>query len=357
MEPPPLARVARWVNTTGNGTEWTPPIRRSINFGETMIEIFTFSKQNGLRRITDAESLPGLLKDETESVWVDLEAPTEEETQILSSVFNFHPLAIEDCIGESHLPKLDDFGDYLFLVLHGARRGDVPGSFKTVELNFFLGKRYLVSYHQPLSRSVNRTKERCLKNSLAMSRGMDFLLYEILDGTVDNYFPILDDFDELINELEHEAVRNPGKDILNRILSLKRDGMYLRRVTSPQREILNRLSRDPFAVISKRTAIYFRDVYDHLVRISDLADSYKDLTTGLLEAYLSVVSNRLNEIMKVLTVFTAIMMPLTVITGIYGMNFKYIPELDWAYGYHAVIGVMAAIVIVMLGIFRWKKWI
>lgn len=322
-----------------------------------MIEIFTFSKENGLRRTTDIGALPGLLKEETESVWVDLETPTEEENQILSAIFNFHPLAIEDCIAESHLPKLDDFVDYLFLVLHGARRGDVSGTFKTVELNFFLGKRYLVTYHQQLSRSINRTKERCLKNSLAMSRGMDFLLYEILDGTVDNYFPILDDFDEVVNELEHEVIHNPSKETLNRIFSLKRDGMALRRVTGPQREILNRLSRDPFAVINKRTAIYFRDVYDHLVRISELAESYKDLTTGLLEAYLSVVSNRLNEIMKVLTVFTAVMMPLTVITGLYGMNFKYMPELDWPYGYHMTIGIMAAVIIVMLGFFRWKKWL
>jgi magnesium transporter len=117
------------------------------------------------------------------------------------------------------------------------------------------------------------------------------------------------------------------------------------------------LSRDPFAVVNKRAAIYFRDVYDHLVRISDLADSYKDLTTGLLEAYISMTSNRLNEILKVLTVFTAVMMPLTVITGLYGMNFKYMPELDWRYGYHMTVGIMAAVAILMLGFFRWKKWI
>jgi len=322
-----------------------------------MIEIFAFSKQNGLRRITDAASLPSLLKDESESVWVDLETPTEEETQILSSIFNFHPLAIEDCIAESHLPKLDDFDDYLFLVLHGARRGDAPGTFKAVELNFFLGKRYLVTYHQQLSRSINRTKERCLKNSLAISRGMDFLLYEILDSAVDNYFPILDDFDEVLDELEREVTASPSKETLDRIFSLKRDGMSLRRVTSPQREILNRLSRDPFAVVNKRTAIYFRDVYDHLVRINDLAESYKDLTTGLLEAYISMVSNRLNEIVKVLTALTVVFMPLTVITGIYGMNFKNMPELEWRYGYPATIGAMVTIAVMMLWFFRRKKWI
>ena len=190
-----------------------------------------------------------------------------------------------------------------------------------------------------------------------MARGMDFLLYEILDGTVDYYFPVLDDFDAVVDELEHDMSGTPTKETLNRIFSLKRDGMYLRRVTSPQREIVNRLSRDHFEVINKQTAIYFRDVYDHLVRIEGLAESYKDLTTGLLEAYLSVVSNRLNEIVKLLTVFTVVMMPLTVITGIYGMNFEHIPELKSPYGYYGVLGLMVVVVGVMLGFFRRKKWI
>ena len=322
-----------------------------------MIDVFAYSKEKGVRKIPELHTLPSLLKDDSESVWVDLETPSEEDAQILSSLFDFHPLAVEDCLTESHLPKLDDFGDYLFLVLHGARRGDTEGTFATLELNFFLGKRYLVSYHHHLSRSIDRTKARCLKNSLTMARGMDFLLYEILDGTVDNYFPVLDDFDAVVDELEHDMNRNPDKQTLNRIFSLKRDGMHLRRVTSPQREIVNRLSRDHFEVINKQAAIYFRDVYDHLLRIEGLAESYKDLTTGFLEAYLSVVSNRLNEIVKLLTVFMVVMMPLTVITGIYGMNFDHIPELKSPYGYYGVLGVMVGVVVIMLGFFRRKKWI
>ncbi|HEY5648972.1 MAG TPA: magnesium/cobalt transporter CorA [Nitrospiria bacterium] len=322
-----------------------------------MISLFAYSKKQGVRSISDIDALPGLLKDEQESVWVDLEAPTGEESRILSTVFNFHPLAVEDCIAESQLPKIDDFGDYLFLVLHGARRSDTPGTFTTSELNFFLGKRYLVSYHQHLSQSILRTKERCGKNSLTLSRGMTFLLHEILDGTVDDYFPILDDFDEVFYELEKEVSDNATKETLSRIFSLKRDGVALRRVTGPQREILNRLSRDYFPVLDKRASIYFRDVFDHLVRISDLANSYKDLTTGLLEAYLSVVSNRLNEIVKLLTIFTAVLMPLSVITGIYGMNFDNMPELRSPIGYYSVLGLMVVVVIGMLGFFRRKKWL
>ena len=322
-----------------------------------MIEFFVFSKKQGLRRYTDPNLLQGFLKDEEETIWVDFETPTDNESEVLSTVFNFHPLAIEDCIAESHLPKLDDYGDYLFLVVHGARRGDTPGTFNTVDVNFFVGKRYLVTFHPGHTRSIDQTKERCQKNTQILSKGSDFLLYEIMDRLVDNYFPILDDFDVVIDELEYQAFHNPTRATFDRIFSLKRDVTALRRITAPQREIFNRLSRDSFAVISRRAAPYFRDVYDHLFRISDLAESYKDLGTGLMEAYLMVVSNRLNETIKVLTLIATIMLPLTLITGIYGMNFEYMPEIKWRYGYFYVIGIMALVGLGLLFYFRKRRWI
>jgi len=190
-----------------------------------------------------------------------------------------------------------------------------------------------------------------------MSKGMDFLLYEIMDRLIDNYFPILDDFDEVIDELEYEAFHNPTRETLDRIFKLKRDVTSLRRITGPQRDIFNRLSRDSFPVISRRSAPYFRDVYDHLARISDLSDSYKDLTAGLMEAYLMVVSNRLNEIIKVLTLSATIILPLTVITGIYGMNFDFMPGINWRYGYFFVLGVMAMVGLGLLFFFKKRKWI
>jgi magnesium transporter len=322
-----------------------------------VIEYFVFSKKEGLRRHTNADLLAGFLKDDEETVWADFEAPTDSENQILSTVFNFHPLAIEDCIAESHLPKLDDYGDYLFLVVHGARRGDTPGTFSTVDVNFFVGKRFLVTYHHEHHRSIDQTKDRCERNIFPLSRGVDFLLYGAMDALVDQFFPILDDFDEAIDELEEEAFNNPSRSTLDRIFSLKRGVTALRRITGPQREIFNRLSRDPFAVISRRSAPYFRDVYDHLFRISDSAETYKDLSAGLMEAYLMVVSNRLNEVIKVLTLLATIMLPLTVITGIYGMNFDHMPELHWGFGYYAVLGVMGLVVFGLLYYFRRQKWI
>jgi magnesium transporter len=306
---------------------------------------------------TDPRLLPDLLKNKQAILWVDLEAPTSEEIGMLSKVFGFHPLAIEDCLSDVHLPKVDDFGDYLFLILHGIKPDAAPQFFTTPQLNFFLSKNYLVTFHRQPSRSIQNAKDRCVQDAPPLSKGLDLLLHQILDRMVDNYFPILDEFDHSIDRLEGEVFNRASQKTLNKILKLKRDLMQLRRIVGPQREIFNRLSRDEFPVITKKADIYFRDIYDHLVRIWDLTESYRDLMNSSLEAYLSVVSNRLNEIMKILTIFTAILMPLTVITGIYGMNFKYMPELEWRYGYFIVLGVMAVISIGLLYYFRTKKWL
>ncbi len=320
-----------------------------------MVTIFVYSKEEGFRQGAPVADLPALLANRGNLVWVDLEAATAEEAVILSRDFNFHPLAIEDCIAETLLPKVDDFGDYLFLVLHGSRAA-TEQTFDTIEINFFLGENYLVTYHDEESRSINRTRERCIKISPAMTQGADFLLHDILDGLVDNYSPILDRFDEAIERIEDEVFAQPDKATLNKIFSLKRDIMHLRRVTGPQRDILNRLSRDPLRVIGSKAAIYYRDVYDHLMRIADISDSYRDLVSGALEIYLSVASNRMNEIMKILTIFTATMMPLTLITGVYGMNFDYMPELRSRHGYYTVLITMLMVMVGMFTYFRKKKW-
>jgi magnesium transporter len=321
-----------------------------------LISILVYSEEEGYRSFDRPSLLSALLADKRNWIWVDLEAATPPEAEILSRDFHFHPLAIEDCVTETLLPKIDDYGDYIFLVLHGSRPM-TDHSFVTAEMNFFLGPRYLVSYHDEPSRSIGQAKERCLRGGPSITRGVDFLLHEILDAMVDNYFPVLDQFDALIDRIEEEVFARPDRETLNRIFSLKKEVMHLRRVAGPQREILNRLSRDPFSVISPKAAFYFRDVYDHLARITELAESYRDLITSALDAYLSVVSNRLNEIRKLLTVFTATLMPLTVMTGIYGMNFENMPELHSRYGYFIVLAVMAAITFGMLAFFRKKKWL
>lgn len=321
-----------------------------------MTSILVYSEAEGHRSFDDLSLLPSLLANKRNQVWVDFEGPAPEAAESLSRDFHFHTLAIEDCISETLLPKIDDYGDYIFLVLHGARTM-ADETFVTSEVNFFLGPNYLVSYHDEPSRSISQARERCLRGGPSITRGVDFLLHEILDAMVDHYFPVLDQFDAVIDQIEEEVFAHPDRETLNKIFSMKKEVMHLRRVAGPQREILNRLSRDPLKVITPTAAVYFRDVYDHLARITDLAESYRDLVTSALDAYLSVVSNRLNEIVKLLTIFTATLMPLTVITGIYGMNFENMPELHTRYGYFIVIAVMAAITVGMLAFFRKKKWL
>lgn len=321
-----------------------------------MLRLFAYSKEEGIRTFDSAAPLPELVRNEREHLWLDLESPSTEEIELLSSAFHFHPLAIEDCLSESSLPKIDDYGDHLFLILHGSTKDRIPGQFTTYEIDCFISRSYLVTVHFHPSRSIERSRDRCLKGSPAIAKGLDFLLHEILDGMVDNYFPLLDDYDDLLDGLEDAVFTNPTNETLNKIFSLKRDVMHLRRVAAPQREIFNRLSRNDFPALSKKSAMYFRDVYDHLVRIYDLAESYRDLISGILEAYLSVVSNRMNEIMKVLTVIATIILPLTLITGIYGMNFEVMPELHLRYGYFMVLGTMAGLSAIMLIWFRRKGW-
>ncbi|MBI5380218.1 MAG: magnesium/cobalt transporter CorA [Nitrospirae bacterium] len=322
-----------------------------------MLNISAYTEAGVLRTDVAASEIPALLADPHVRLWVDMEAPTEEERALLAGVFHFHPLAVEDCIAETHLPKLDDYGEYLFLVVHhGARSPETPGTFATVELNLFLGPRYLVTYHDEPSRTITEVLRRLRKNSPTLARGVDWMLHEILDGVIHNYLPILDDIDEQIAVLERRVLEDPDHGVLSQILSLKRDVMHLKRVAAPQREILHRLSRDPLAVIDARAQVYFRDVYDDLVRIADLAEGYREHLTATLEAHLSMVSNRLNAVMKVLTVIATIFMPLTLIAGIYGMNFAWMPELRWQYGYLYALGLMGAIAAVMLYLFKRKGW-
>ncbi len=320
-----------------------------------MMTVIAYSKEEGYRLLNRADLLPRISDEKHDLVWIDFETSSPDETALLSSYFNFHPLSIEDCVAETLLPKVDDFGEYIFLVLHGSQAAG-GSRFETTELNFFLGANYLVTYHDTPSRSIQEARDRCLKNIPSAARGADFLLHEILDRMVDHYFPVLGQFEKTIEHIEADIFTHPRKETLNEIITLKKEVMSLRRIITPQQEILNRLSRDNFAVIRSQATLYYRDVYDHLVQIANLSDSYRDSLSNTLDAYLSIVSNRLNEVMKVLTIFTATLMPLTLITGIYGMNFEYMPELRSRYGYFGVLGAMAVIAVGLVIYFRKRKW-
>jgi len=305
------------------------------------------------------EQLPDLLKEETSVIWVDMEAPTAADEQILLDVFNFHPLTVEDCRENRHYPKVEEFPDYVYFIVHGVTADTSPDRFNTIELDGFLGKNYVITYHHDMFRSINNVKRLLSTSPLSCQRGPAFLLHQILDQIVDFYSPVLDDFDERIDELEENifTLRRPNNQILEQIMELKRSVLRLRRISSKQMDIFYRMSRGEIHLIPQPMLPFYRDIYDHLIRVTDLAENYRDLIGGALEAYLSVVSNRMNEIMKVLTIFSAIMLPLTFIAGLYGMNFDNLPELHWAYSYFVVLAIMLAVAVGML-IFFWKRgWI
>ena len=303
--------------------------------------------------------LPELLQDKSVVIWVDMEAPTAADEQVLLDVFHFHPLTVEDCRENRHYPKVEEFPGYIYFIVHGVRADISPERFNTIELDGFLGSNYVITYHHDMFRSINNVKQLLHTSPVACQRGPAFLLHQILDQVVDYYSPVLDDFDQRVDQLEDEifTLKRPNNVILSEIMDLKRSVLRLRRISAKQMDIMLRMSRGEFHLITEDMRPFYRDVYDHLVRVTDLAENYRDLISGSLEAYLSVVSNRLNEIMKVLTIFSAIMLPLTFIAGVYGMNFDNMPELHSRYGYFGALIVMIVIALLMLFFFWRRGWI
>jgi magnesium transporter len=324
------------------------------------MEIFLY--REGAEQVEEGitvNQLPELLKEPNVVIWVDMEEPTLEDDQVLLDVFNFHSLTVEDSRGTRHHPKIEEFPDYIYFIFHGVRADTSSERFNTIELDGYMGKNFIVTYHHEMFRSINLVKQRVRSSPITCQRGATYLLYQILDQIVDFYMPVMEDFDEAITELEDNIfnMKVKGNEVLENILLLKRSVLRLRRISSKQQEVLLRMSRGEFALIEQQMLPFFRDIYDHLVRVTDLAENYRDLLSGTLDAYLSVVSNRMNEIMKVLTIFSAIMLPLTFIAGVYGMNFDNMPELHSRYGYYAVVVVMLLVAIGMLFYFRRKGWI
>jgi len=306
-----------------------------------------------------AEQLPQLLKEEKAVIWIDMESPTEADEDILRNVFHFHPLTIEDCRETRNYPKVEEFPGYLYFIVHGVTANTNPDRFNTIELDAFLGPNYVITYHHEMFRSINNVKKLLSTSPVICQRGPAFLLHQIMDQIVDFYTPVLDDFDERIAKLEDDifTLSRPNKAILEEIMDLKRGVLRLRRISARQMEVILRASRGEFTLIPAQLLPFYRDVYDHIMRITDLAENYRDLISGSLDAYMSVVGNRMNEIMKVLTIFSAIMLPLTFIAGLYGMNFDNLPELHWAYSYFVVLGVMLVVAVAMLYFFWRRGWI
>lgn len=328
-------------------------------FFKKMYEIFLYNPQKGLstERLS-AEQIREALKDESSLLWFDMQEINDEDIDILTEIFSLHPLTVEDFIMVNARPKLENFKDYLFLVMFSMESHDkTKGKIHTAEMDFCLGKNFLISVHNNSVATLAISKDRVRKQSPIIKNGADFLLYAIIDSVVDSYFPLIHDFDNMVDEMSDELFREPSNETLRKIYNLKNEIMFLRRTIGPQADVMSLVARGDFPLISASNTVYFRNIYDNLVRLNDIVGTSRDIVTGAMEAYVSVVSNRLNEIMKTLTVIATIVMPLTLIASIYGMNFKHMPELSHKFGYPAVLATMAVLTLGMLYFFKRRKWL
>jgi len=310
------------------------------------------SRAEMLSAVGDKESL----------LWVDIESPTEFESECLVEIFNFHPLAVEDCLSDHSEPKVDDYEEYLFLVMHAATvvrdEGKKTEELSTIELNIFFGKNYVVTFHKNPVRAVEHVRETVKKKpSYYMASGSDFLVHAILDHLIDNYQPILDHYDDKIDQLEEEIFNNPPANYLSTLMQVKRDIFHLRRMVAPQRDTVNYLTRNPTPFIRRKNMMYFRDVYDHLVRIHKVAESFHEMLSSILQVYFSYSSTKLNEVVKHMTVLATLTMPSIIIASIYGMNFQHMPELSWKFGYPFSMALAIGVSASMLLWMKSKKWI
>jgi magnesium transporter len=286
----------------------------------------------------------------------DLEVLTE-----IGAMLELHPLALEDVVNTGQRPKVDLFESQFFVVLNRPVIDDEDSHMEQASL--FMGEGFVVSFHSGASDCFEPVRKRLrTRGGRIRDRGADYLLYALLDMVIDEGFPVLESFGERIEALEDELLDSPERDTLNEIHNVKRELLLLRRMLWPQREVLNVLMRDDSPLIQRETRVYLRDCYDHTVQIMDLLETYRDMTASMLDVYLSSVSNRLNEVMRVLTVIATLFIPPTFIVGVYGMNFDRkagplnMPELGWPYGYLFVWGVIIALAVGLLLYFKRKRW-
>ena len=291
-------------------------------------------------------------------LWVDLASPSIPESLILSDTFGFHPLSVEDAMSTLQYPKIEPYDGYLYVVLHGIDFRKAEHGFATHDVDFFLGRHYIVTVHDGYSRSIEALRQHCPRNANLLGEGPIALFHRIVDAMVDHYRPEVEKLEAALDETEDEVFEHGHQELIRDILDLKRDVSSLRRVTVPQRDVVGRLARREFVDISSEMALRFRDVYDHLVRLSDEAYVFQDRITGILDAHLSNVSNRLNQVMKVLTVLTTVFMPLTLLSGLWGMNVT-LPQLPGgeAAQFWWVVGIMIAVSAAMLAVFRRLRWL
>ncbi len=346
-----------------NRKEIAKPPGTLIQRDETKVEkvrvnYINYNELNFREKELDTFSKEELVSDETQITWIDIIGTNNVELlEHVGKEYSLHPLILEDIISSGQRPKLEDYGNYLFIVLKVVYF-DENKELVFDEVDIVLGTNFVLSFQEGGVDVFTSIKQR-IKNSKGRIRRMeaDYLAYALIDIIIDNNFIILEKFGETIEEIEERLVTNPSPEILNLIHQLKRELIFMRKSVWPLRELLSGLQRRESLLIKEGTLIYLRDVYAHTIQIIDTIESFRDMVSGMLDIYLSSLSNRMNEIMKVLTIIATIFIPLTFIVGIYGMNFLNMPELGWTWGYPLILIIMGIIGVVMIMYFKMKKWL
>jgi len=326
---------------------------------EVQITIVTYNEQE-YTEVTQKDFRECVMPGAADHVtWINVNGLHKvEHLEQLGECFHLHPLVLEDILNMDQRPKVEDYGSYLFIVLKILHLKEKTTEVVTEQVSYIVGENYVISLHEqdedvfaPVRSRLKAGKGRIRKS------GADYLAYALLDLIVDNYFLIMERLGEIIEEVEAELLASPTPTTLHTIHQLKRDTILLRRSVWPLREVINHLERSESPLIKDATVPYLKDVYDHVIHVIDNIEAFRDILAGILDIYLSTVSNRLNEIMKVLTIIATIFIPLTFIAGVYGMNFKYMPELEWPWGYFVVLGVMVLMAGIMFNYFRKMGWL
>lgn len=333
-----------------------PAPGESIAPGGALLTVVTYTADRvDEQRPADAAALEGL-PPTTGNVWIDVAGSQDHATlHRLGEKFGLHALALEDVMNHGQRPKFNLYDGHAFVVLKHMMLGE---SVDACQVSLFFGRNFVISIHDGSPELFEAVRERLRQNSPRIRRQTaDYLAYALIDAVVDQFFPVLEEYGERIEALEDELVEDPDRATLHRIHEVKRDFLLLRRAAWPHREVVSQMERAETPLIHNETRVYLRDCYEHAVQIMDTIENYRDLVTGMLDVYLSSVSNRTNEVMKVLTVMASIFIPVTFLAGVYGMNFDRMPELHWGWGYAVFWGVVVVLALGMLVLFRRKRWL
>jgi magnesium transporter len=322
-----------------------------------MIKSFVFSGGKLVGEDPGLDFIRTMLFDEDAQIWVDLDNPTEAEArEVLEKTFDFHPLAIEDCIVVTEQPKIDDYEKYLFLVIH-ALRVSAEHKVQTVELNMFIGPNFIVTHHEEPLPAIQSTLDRIKRNTAAVAKASDRLTYTILDLLFDQYEPAIEALAADIAELEKQVLSGRTGDILIDVIRLKTEVRRFRELAQPQRDVIHRIARGEFKLVRAKLLPYYRDLLDRLKRVTDLTESYRDALTNILQIHLNLQQMEVNRVTKVLTVLATLSIPFVAITGFYGMNFEHMPELHWPHPYLWVFGLVTLSAGLIYLFLRRKRWL